>query len=145
MSNAIFIDTWGWLTLNDAGERRHREVANLYQTLIAERTPIYTSTFVLDETFTLFFKRLNSFQAKQAMLQLSEAFSTEQFELIHIDEFRFTQTQMLRLKYLDKPQISFTDLTSMLIMQEFDIYRILTEDAHFTQVGLGFQLEPSSF
>ena len=145
MSNAIFIDTWGWLTLNDAGERRHIEVANLYPTLIAERTPIYTSTFVLDETFTLFFKRLNSFQAKQAMLQLSEAFSTEQFELIQMDEFRFNQTQMLRLKYLDKPQISFTDLTSMLIMQEFDIYRILTEDAHFTQVGLGFQLEPSSF
>lgn len=145
MSNAIFIDTWGWLTLNDAGERRHKEVANLYQTLIAERIPIYTSTFVLDETFTLFFKRLNSFQAKQAMLQLSEAFSTEQFELIQIDEFRFTQTQMLRLKYLDKPKISFTDLTSMLIMQEFDIYRILTEDAHFNQVGLRFQLEPSSF
>ena len=103
MSNAIFIDTWRWLTLNDAGERRHREVANLYQTLIAKRTPIYTSTFVLDETFTLFFKRLNSFQAKQAMLQMSEAFSTEQFELIQIDDFRFTQTQMLLLKYLDKP------------------------------------------
>ena len=50
---------------------------------------------------------------------------------------------MLRLKYLDKPQISFTDLTSILIMQEFNIYRILTEDAHFTQVGLGFQLEPA--
>ena len=176
MINAIFIDTWGWLTLNDSGERRYKEVANLYQILIAERTPIYTSTFVLDETFTLFFKRLNSFQAKQAMLQLSEAFFTEQFKLIQIDEFRFAQTQMLRLKYLDKPQISFTDLTSMLIiavfsrmrgniilerltvqdcntphscdyryMQEFNIYRILTEDAHFTQVGLGFQLEPNSF
>ena len=121
MINAIFIDTWGWLTLNDAGERRHKEVANLYQNLIAERTPIYTSTFVLDETFTLFFKRLNSFQAKQAMLQLSEAFFTEQFKLIQIDEFRFAQTQMLRLKYLDKPQISFTDLTSMLIMQRIEI------------------------
>lgn len=24
-------------------------------------------------------------------------------------------------------------------------YRILTEDAHFNQVGLGFQLEPNSF
>jgi len=59
MSNAIFIDTWVWLTLNDAGERRHREVANLYQILIAERIPIYTSTFVLDEIFTLFFKRLD--------------------------------------------------------------------------------------
>ncbi|PZO40605.1 MAG: nucleic acid-binding protein [Pseudanabaena frigida] len=145
MSNAIFIDTWGWLTLNDAGERRHNEVASLYRTLIADRTIIYTSTFVLDETFTLFFKRLNSFQAKQAMLQLSEAFSSEQFQLIQIDEFRFSQTQLLRLKYLDKPQISFTDLTSALVMQEFNIQRILTEDAHFTQIGLGFKLEPNSF
>lgn len=145
MNKAIFIDTWGWLTLNDAGERRHKEVATLYQSLITQKTPIYTSTFVLDETFTLFFKRLNTFQAKEAMLLLSEAFSTEQFQLIQINEFRFTQTQMLRLKYLDKPQISFTDLISMLIMQEFNIYRILTEDAHFNQVGLGFQLEPNSF
>lgn len=143
MSNVIFIDTWGWLTLNDAGERRHKDVASLYQTLISEKTLIYTTTFVLDETFTLFFKRLNSFQAQQAMLQLSAAFFTKQFKLIQIDESRFTQTQMLRLKYLDKPQISFTDLTSILIMQEFNIYRILTEDAHFTQVGLGFQLEPA--
>ncbi|MBW4669545.1 MAG: hypothetical protein KME60_19545 [Cyanomargarita calcarea GSE-NOS-MK-12-04C] len=143
MSNIIFVDTWGWLTLNDAGERRHKDVASLYQTLIAQKTLIYTSTFILDETFTLFFKRLNSFQAQQAMLQLSAAFSTQQFQLIQIDEYRFTQTQMLRLKYLDKPQISFTDLTSILIMQEFNIYRILTEDAHFTQVGLGFQLEPA--
>jgi len=63
--------------------------------------------------------------------------------LIQIDEFRFTQTQMLPIKYFDKPQISFTDLTSMLIMQELNIQRILTEDAHFTQVGLGFQLEPA--
>ncbi len=93
MNNAIFIDTWGWLTLNDAGERRHKDVASLYQTLIAEKTLIYTTTFVLDETFTLFFKRLNSFQAQQAMLQLSAAFFTEQFQLIQIDESRFTQTQ----------------------------------------------------
>jgi len=49
MNNAIFVDTWGWLTLNDSGERRHKEVANLYQTLIAQEILIYTSTFVLDE------------------------------------------------------------------------------------------------
>jgi uncharacterized protein len=142
MNNAIFIDTWGWLSLNDAGERRHRDVAKLYKNLIAEKALIYTSTFVLDETFTLFFKRLNSFQAQKSMLQLSAAFSTEQFQLIQIDQSRFDRTQLLRLKYLDKPQISFTDLTSILIMQEFSIHRILTEDDHFNQVGLGFQLEP---
>jgi predicted nucleic acid-binding protein len=144
MANAILIDTWGWLTLNDAGERRHQEVAALYRTLLAQKTIIYTTTFILDETFTLFFKRLNTYQAQQAMLQLSAAFSTEQFQLIQIDELRFTQAQALRLKYLDKPQISFTDLTSIVVMQEFKIDRVLTEDVHFAQVGLGFERIPYS-
>ena len=38
MTNAVLIDTWGWLTLNDAGERRHQEVADLYRILIAQNT-----------------------------------------------------------------------------------------------------------
>jgi uncharacterized protein len=142
MASRLLIDTWGWLTLNDAGERRHSEVATFYRTLLAQKALIYTTTFILDETFTLFFKRLNPYQAQQAMLQLSAAFSTEQLQLIQIDEPRFTQAQTLRLKYLDKPQISFTDLTSMVVMREFNIEQTLTEDAHFIQVGLGFERVP---
>jgi predicted nucleic acid-binding protein len=37
---------------------------------------------------------------------------------------------------------SFTDLTSMVIMQERHIVQVFTADAHFTQVGLGFSLVP---
>jgi predicted nucleic acid-binding protein len=103
---------------------------------------LYTTTFILDETFTLLFKRLNAYQAQQSMLQLSAAFVAAPFQLIQIDEPRFTHAQALRLKYLDKPQISFTDLTSIAVMQEFNINRVLTEDAHFTQVGLGFERSP---
>jgi uncharacterized protein len=142
MTNRFLIDTWGWLTLNDAGERRHLEVVTFYRTLLAQKALIYTTTFILDETFTLFFERLNPYQAQQAMLQLSAAFSIEQFQLIQIDELRFTQAQTLRLKYLDKPEISFTDLTSMVVMREFNIEQVLTEDAHFIQVGLGFERVP---
>ena len=142
MSNRILIDTWGWLTLYDAGERKHKDVADFYHSLISTKAKIYTTTFVLDETFTLFFKRLNSYQAQQGMVQLSAAFTFENFYLVQIDETRFEQSQDLRLKYADKPQISFTDLTSMAVMQEFRISRILTEDAHFMQVGLGFELAP---
>ena len=90
----------------------------------------------------MFFKRLNPYQAKEAMLQLSNAFKTERFHLIQINEDRFNQTQLLRLKYVDKPKISFTDLSSMVIMQEFNIRHILTEDSHFIQVGLGFECKP---
>jgi uncharacterized protein len=142
MANRLLIDTWGWLTLNDAGERRHLEVAAFYRTLLERKALIYTTTFILDETFTLFFKRLNSYRAQQAMQQLSAAFSTERFQLIQIDEIRFIQAQNLRFKYLDKPQISFTDLTSMVVMQELNIEQVLTEDAHFIQIGLGFERVP---
>jgi predicted nucleic acid-binding protein len=62
MTDAVLIDTWGWLTLNDAGERQHQAVATFYRTLA--------------------------------------------------------------------------------VMQEFNLARILTEDAHFIQVGLGFERVP---
>jgi uncharacterized protein len=143
MVSSVLIDTRGWLTLNDAGERQHPQVATLYRDLLKHSTQIYTTTFILDETFTLLFKRLNPYQAQKAMLQLSAAFSSAPFHLIQIDESRFTQAQTLRMKYLDKPQISFTDLTSIAIMQEFNIRHVLTEDAHFIQVGLGFERLPA--
>ncbi|MEH2425563.1 MAG: hypothetical protein V7K48_33110 [Nostoc sp.] len=61
---------------------------------------------------------------------------------LHDRSERFSLTEALRSKFIDKPLISFTDLTSMVVMQEFGIRTILTADAHFTHVGMGFQLVP---
>ena len=55
---------------------------------------------------------------------------------------RFREAARLRLKFRDKPEISFTDFTSMVVMQELGLTRILTEDRHFAQVGMGFELVP---
>ncbi|MEY2976446.1 MAG: type II toxin-antitoxin system VapC family toxin [Prochlorotrichaceae cyanobacterium] len=142
MSEKIFVDTWGWLTLHDRKEYKHPEVVEIYRGMLASKSKIHTSTFVLDETFTLFFKRLNVEQAKQSMIQLSSAFESNFFELVEIDRLRFKQTESLRIKYLDKPRIPFTDLSSMVVMQEYKIKKIITEDDHFNQVGLGFECIP---
>ena len=142
MTNKIFIDTWGWLTLHDKSERYHKQATQAYQQAIAQSGQIYTTDYVLDETFTLFFRRLPTPQSEQSLKALLSAFSTSNFHLVRIDEERFTQTIKLRSRFLDKPLISFTDLTSMVVMQELDITKILTEDAHFTYVGMGFQLLP---
>lgn len=142
MATKLFIDTWGWLTLHDKNERYHHQARQTYQRAIAQNGQIYTTDYILDETFTFFFRRLPAPTADQSMKALLSAFLAENFYLIRITEERFAQTQVLRSKFVDKPLISFTDLTSMVVMQEFNIKTILTEDAHFTHVGMGFVLVP---
>ena len=142
MAAKLFIDTWGWLTLHDKSERYHQQATQAYQQALAQNGQIYTTDYILDETLTFFFRRLPAYRAEQSMKGLLSAFSTSNFHLIRINEERFSQTELLRSRFLDKPLISFTDLTSMVVMRELGITTILTEDAHFTHVGMGFQLLP---
>ena len=144
MEAKLFADTWGWLTLYDKWESQHEKTVQFYRSFRSQAGVIHTTDYVLDETFTLFFKRLTSPQAKRSMEILINAFWEQDFNLIRITPERFTNTQALRIKYLDKPQISFTDLTSMVVMKELGIEVVLTGDAHFTHVGMGFQKMPEN-
>ena len=47
---------------------------------------------------------------------------------------------MSEIRFKDKPFISFTDLTTVVIMQESGIKQILTQDEHFVHVGMDFQI-----
>ena len=55
---------------------------------------------------------------------------------------RFQAALELRKRFRDKPDISFTDLTTMVIMRELQITVVVTEDNHFLHVGMGFQRLP---
>ena len=70
------------------------------------------------------------------------AIKGNKIKLERITDARFENAWLLRKKYQDKPRISFTDLTSMVVMAEVGITHILTQDDHFTQVGMGFQKIP---
>lgn len=143
MNNCLFVDTWGWLTLNDKKETLHQETVNCYRQCLQQKWIFVTSDYVLDETFTLFFKRLNNYQAQKSFQALLDSFQQSSFRLININQERFYETVKLRKKYLDKPRISFTDLSSMIVMQEFNITHILTDDSHFDQVGMAFIRVPT--
>jgi predicted nucleic acid-binding protein len=142
MENKLFIDTWGWLTLYDKKESRHQETIQFYQQFRLQNGIIYTTDYVLDETFTLLFKRLYDSKAKESMQMITDAFQKNSFNLIWINELRFSKAQSFRVKFIDKPHISFTDLTSMVVMEELGIRMVLTEDEHFIQVNLGFEKVP---
>lgn len=63
----LFIDTWGWLTLRDGREARHKEAKALYHEFRKQKGRIFTTDYVLDETFTLLFRRLPFAQARESL------------------------------------------------------------------------------
>jgi len=138
----LFIDTWGWLTLRDKRESRHIEVSNFYQDFRRRKDTAYTSDYVLDETMTLLFRRLPFSTAKESLEGIQQAVAERYLRLERITPERFEKAKELRNKFQDKPLISFTDLTSTVVMSECGITEILTEDDHFLQVGMGFQKVP---
>ncbi len=138
----IFVDTWGWLTLYDKRESQHQHVAGFYTDFRAQGGQFYTTDYVLDETFTLLFKRLPFVWAQQAIHFLDLAVQASYLHLEWITPERFAQAKALRLKLQDKPDISFTDLSSMRVMAELGISTVLTADAHFMHVGMNFQVAP---
>lgn len=69
---------------------------------------------------------------------LLKGFKDDRFHLIFINSERFEAICKMRIKYADKPLISFTNLSSMVVMKELGISLVLTGDNHFNQVGMGF-------
>jgi predicted nucleic acid-binding protein len=136
--DALFIDTWGWLALADAKDPAHSRA-------VAERRMratgrLVTTDYVLDETFTRLFARCGFSVARQFSSAVLEAASKRQLVLERITPPRFDAAYQMRLRYRDKPEISFTDVTSFVIMREIGIKDGLTVDANPSDFA-GFRIE----
>ena len=135
----LFVDTWGWMVLEARKAAEHQVAAGYYTEAGKTTGGIFTSNFVLDETFSLLFRRRPFEEASRfAGGLLASPFITRE----EITTSRFRKAFDLRLAFRDKPDISFTDLTSMAIMQELKITDVLTGDRHFLQTGFGFRILP---
>lgn len=142
MIDKLLIDTWGWITLSNKREPGHGEATILYERFRSRKGAVYTTDYILDETITLLFRRASFNHALEALRRIDESIQEGYLRVEWINADRFIKAKRLRLCFKDKPLISFTDLTSIVVMDEVGIHKILTEDAHFIQVGMGFQRLP---
>jgi len=136
----LFVDTWGWLVLADRKDPSHEETVRCYEAYSKASSRVLTSNFVLDETFTLLFRRR---PFDEALRFATAVLKSPSIGVEVVTEARFRAAFDLRRKFSDKPRISFTDLSSMAIMNELKLTDVLTADGHFSQVGLGFRLLPT--
>jgi predicted nucleic acid-binding protein len=135
----LFVDTWGWLVLADSKAPEHRAAAKCYSQTSTTSGNVVTSNLVLDETFTLLFRRRPFAEASRfANALLRSPF----ISVAEVTPALFQKAFSLRLSFRDKPDVSFTDLTSMVVAQDLKIVDILTGDKHFIQSGLGFRILP---
>jgi predicted nucleic acid-binding protein len=136
----ILIDTWAWVALAAKRDQHHRRAKAAHKRLQRSRRLYVTTNFVLSEVIAHLYTTLTSEQAEAFVNALLAAVDEGTFHLVHVSADQFRRAWELRRKYDDKPDISFVDFTSMVVMQDLGITEVFTGDAHFLQVGLGFHL-----
>lgn len=136
----VFVDTWGWLALEDRRDPSHLRVKALYKRLAGEGVRRVTTDFVLDETITRLFQRRPFLESKRFVEATFAAAELGHLRIERVDAALFQQAWLLRLRFDDQPGISFTDLASFAVMKTLGVTRVITQDRHF---GLGgFTLLP---
>jgi len=142
MADAVLIDTWGWLALGHRRDSHHEEIKALYQQFRKDNVHLYTTDYVLDEVMTLIFRREGFTEAVSFMEGIFQASREGHLTIERVTSERFAAAWELRKRFHDKPKISFTDLTSMVIMRDRNIKKVLTDDDHFTHLGIDLQKVP---
>ena len=134
----VFVDTWAWLVLANDRDPAFGDVSRIRAAAAGRPGAWVTTDYVLDETLTRLFALTPFAEARRFTEGIFEASRRGLVDIEHVTPERFRRAWNLRLRYRDKPRISFTDLTSFAVMRELGLRNALTGDAHFEQVGMDF-------
>ena len=138
----IFIDTWAWVALALKRDKNHRTAKSWHKRLRRAGRRYVTTDFVLSELIAHLYTTLTPPQAQGFVNTLLAAVDAGTYQLVHVSPDQFRRAWAMRQKYHDKPDISFVDFTSMVVMLDLGVTDVFTGDDHFRQVNLGFHLVP---
>jgi predicted nucleic acid-binding protein len=138
----LFVDTWAWLVLANDRDPAFGAVSRVRAGSAGQAGAWVTTDYVLDETMTRLFAGAPFAAARRFIEGVFDASRQGLLDIEYVTPERFAHAWRLRLRYRDKPRISFTDFTSFVVMRELRLRSVLTADAHFEQVGMGFTRLP---
>jgi len=132
----IFIDTGAFLARYVKRDAYHKRACQAWRQLESEAPRLLTSSFVLDELFTLLGRRASYSFAAQRGRQL---LASRRLEILRPGAENELAALRLFEKFADQ-QVSFTDCISFVLMSERRIRRAFSFDGHFSLAG--FELWP---
>lgn len=130
----IFVDSWGWCAMVNRREEYHELVQYLIAELVEESAKLYTTNFILDETYTLIRTRVHHRAAVEFHRKLQIMIDGKLVEVIHLMP-EIEQDAWIIFERYDDKDFSFTDCTSFVVMKQQRIVSVITDDSHFKQMG----------
>lgn len=127
----IFIDTGAFLARYSAKDELHKTSVSSWAVLEKSKELLFTSNFVLDETFTLLGRRTGyAFAAARARAILSST----AFTILRPSKYDEIEAVKLFEKFADQ-SVSYTECISFVLMRSNKIERVFTFDKHFRMAG----------
>ena len=122
----VFIDTGAFCALSIVKDQFNQEAKLINKYLEKESSLLYTSNFILDETYTLIKARSSHLTSIKFMKEIEKS-SIEVLSVIPEIE---SKAKNIFKKY-DLPRLSFTDCTSFALIEENMLDSVFAFDEHF--------------
>ena len=133
MSNSLFVDTSGWVSIIGQNETFHQACSEAYQQAMQQKRGLVTTNYILTEVVALLINR--SIVPRQQMIVFIDALErSPQLTILMIDRAVHDEAWALMKARADKAW-SWVDASSFVIMRRLGITEALTTDHHFAQAG----------
>jgi len=130
---AVFIDTGVFVAARNRSDVNHgRAVELLREALQGRYGALYTSDYVFSEAVTVALVRTG--RPEVAVDVGRFIMSSKRLKILHVDRAAFMKAWGLFNKYVSRG-LSFTDATSMALMERYNIGWIMSFDRHFDGIA----------
>ena len=122
----VFIDTGAFCALAIPKDQNNSNAKAIHAKLQEQKAIIYTSDYVLDETYTLLKMRGSHATSVKFMDEMEKS----HINILRIDEDIEAAAKTIFRKFEDR-RLSFTDCTSFALINQFGIEAVFAFDEHF--------------
>ncbi|MBX9877522.1 MAG: PIN domain-containing protein [Candidatus Obscuribacterales bacterium] len=128
----IFVDTGAFCAFADQKDKYHQIAVRQFSLILNQRLPLITSNFVIDETYTWLRYHLGYDQAIKFLQTIRQAEQQKEssLEIITITREIEDKAMTILKKYNDQ-DLSFTDATSLAVIQRKKLKQAFSFDSHF--------------
>ena len=132
----IFIDTGIFEAFHNKRDENHLKAREIVRRIVkAEFGAAFTSDYIFDEAVTLALARTGRSEAALGLGRMILGESSRPFAiLLRVGQEEFRQSWTLFAKYSSKG-LSFTDCSSLALMETMEIEQMATFDSHFEGIA----------